>query len=130
MRIADSLPPELIRIAVAAMVIIGFVFLNVMILGYLERKLAGWFQRRPGPMEVGPHGILQMIIDGVKLIGKQFIIPKEAGGHYSAWRLSSPLSRSGYRSSWSLSAGNCRSATWTWGLSSSLQLWPSTLWRT
>jgi NADH-quinone oxidoreductase subunit H len=80
MSIANSLPPELIRIAVAAMVIIGFVFLNSIIMGYLERKLAGWFQRRPGPMEVGPHGILQMIIDGVKLLGKQFIIPKQAGG--------------------------------------------------
>jgi NADH-quinone oxidoreductase subunit H len=78
MTIADSLPPDIIRIAVAAIIIIGFVFLNTMILAYLERKLAGWFQRRPGPMEVGPHGLLQMIIDGVKLLGKQFIIPKEA----------------------------------------------------
>jgi NADH-quinone oxidoreductase subunit H len=78
MFMTDSLPPQLIRIAVTSIIIITFVFLNTMVLGYLERKLAGWFQRRPGPMEVGPHGILQMIIDGAKLIGKQFIIPKEA----------------------------------------------------
>lgn len=73
-----QLPPELIRIALSAMVVIAFVFINSMLLGYLERKLAGWFQRRPGPMEVGPQGILQMLIDGVKLLGKQFIVPDES----------------------------------------------------
>ncbi|MBP1753322.1 MAG: nuoH [Geobacteraceae bacterium] len=78
METVNSLPPELIRIVVTALVIIAFVFLNSLILGYLERKFAGWFQLRPGPMEVGPHGIFQLIVDGVKLLGKQFIIPKEA----------------------------------------------------
>jgi NADH-quinone oxidoreductase subunit H len=78
MPMTDPLPPELIRIAVTSVIVITFVFLNSVVLGYLERKLAGWFQRRPGPMEVGPHGILQMIADGVKLVAKQFIIPKEA----------------------------------------------------
>jgi NADH-quinone oxidoreductase subunit H len=78
MPMPDSLPPELIRIVVTSVIVITFVFLNSVVLGYLERKLAGWFQRRPGPMEVGPHGILQMIADGVKLIAKQIIIPKEA----------------------------------------------------
>ena len=72
MHIPETLPPELIRIAVASIIIIAFVFINTMVLGYLERKLAGWFQRRPGPTEVGPHGILQMVVDGVKLLGKQF----------------------------------------------------------
>jgi NADH-quinone oxidoreductase subunit H len=80
MDISASLPPELLRIAVSVLITVSFVFLNSMILGYLERKLAGYFQRRPGPMEVGPHGILQMLVDGVKLIGKQFILPREAGG--------------------------------------------------
>lgn len=71
-------PPELCRIAVASIIVICFVFFNSILLGYLERKLAGWFQRRPGPMEVGPQGILQLIVDGVKLIGKQIIIPRDA----------------------------------------------------
>lgn len=72
------LPPELIRIAVASLIVIGFVFFNSILLGYLERKLAGWFQRRPGPMEVGPHGLLQLVVDGVKLVGKQIVIPRDA----------------------------------------------------
>ena len=73
-----SLPPELIRIVISTAVIVAFVFLNAMILGYAERKLAGYFMRRPGPMEVGPLGLLQLIVDGVKLIGKQLIVPKDS----------------------------------------------------
>jgi len=72
------LPPEMIRIAVTSLIVMAFVFFNSMLLGYLERKFAGWFQRRPGPMEVGPHGILQLIVDGVKLLGKQIVIPRES----------------------------------------------------
>jgi NADH-quinone oxidoreductase subunit H len=29
-------------------------------------------------MEVGPHGVLQLLADAVKLLGKQFIIPRQA----------------------------------------------------
>ncbi len=78
MQIFETLPPEFIRITVASVIIIAFVFINSIVLGYVERKLAGWFQRRPGPTEVGPCGILQMVVDGVKLLGKQFIIPRQA----------------------------------------------------
>jgi NADH-quinone oxidoreductase subunit H len=75
---SSLLPPELVRIAVASLIVIGFVFFNSIMLGYLERKLAGWFQRRPGPMEVGPYGLLQLLVDGVKLVGKQIVMPREA----------------------------------------------------
>jgi NADH-quinone oxidoreductase subunit H len=68
----------MLRIAFTSLIVMGFVFLNSILLGYLERKLAGWFQRRPGPMEVGPQGLLQLIVDGVKLVGKQIVIPREA----------------------------------------------------
>jgi NADH-quinone oxidoreductase subunit H len=78
MELLHALPPQLIRMLVTAVAVIGFVFLNVLLIGYLERKLAGRFQRRPGPMEVGPHGLLQMIADAVKLLGKQFIVPRQA----------------------------------------------------
>ncbi len=69
---------ELVRMIIAAVLVIAFVFLNAMIMGYLERKISAHIQRRPGLMEVGPHGILQLLIDGLKLIGKQLIVPKDA----------------------------------------------------
>ena len=40
--------------------------------------MAGHLQLRPGPMEVGPHGLLQTITDGVKLVGKELILPLKA----------------------------------------------------
>lgn len=71
------LSSEFPRIILCAVVLIGFGFLNAVIMGYLERKIAARIQRRPGPMEVGPHGILQLIVDGIKIIAKQLIIPKD-----------------------------------------------------
>ncbi len=69
---------EILRIGVSIVLVLGFVVFNVLILVYVERKVAGHMQRRPGPMEVGPHGILQTLVDGLKLMGKQFLIPREA----------------------------------------------------
>jgi NADH-quinone oxidoreductase subunit H len=78
METVGTLPPQLLRMILSAVVVIAFVFMNGLLLGYLERKLAGRFQLRPGPMEVGPQGMLQMVADAVKLIGKQFIIPRQS----------------------------------------------------
>ena len=75
MELISTLPPELIRMVFAAIIIISFIFLNAIMMGYLERKIAGHVQRRPGPMEVGSHGILQLVVDGVKLVGKELLIP-------------------------------------------------------
>jgi len=59
----------------AVIIIISFIFLNAVMMGYLERKIAGHVQRRLGPMEVGFHGILQLVVDGVKLVGKELLVP-------------------------------------------------------
>jgi NADH-quinone oxidoreductase subunit H len=75
METISTLPPELIRMVIAVIIIISFLFINAIVMGYAERKIAGHVQRRPGPMEVGSHGILQMIVDGVKLVGKELLIP-------------------------------------------------------
>jgi len=75
METISILPPELIRMVIAVIIIISFLFINAIMMGYLERKIAGHVQRRPGPMEVGFHGILQMVVDGVKLLGKELLIP-------------------------------------------------------
>ena len=50
--------------------------LNVAFLVLVERKVAGHIQLRPGPMEVGSHGILQTLIDAVKLLGKEMVTPQ------------------------------------------------------
>jgi NADH-quinone oxidoreductase subunit H len=55
--------------------VMAFVAINVLVLVYAERKGAGHIQRRPGPYEVGPHGILQPLADAGKLMGKQLLTP-------------------------------------------------------
>ncbi|MTJ80814.1 MAG: NADH-quinone oxidoreductase subunit NuoH [Telmatospirillum sp.] len=70
--------PELLRIVVGMVAVMAFVALNVLVLVYAERKGAGHIQRRPGPYEVGPHGILQPLADAGKLMGKQLLMPKSA----------------------------------------------------
>ncbi|GAB7079908.1 NADH-quinone oxidoreductase subunit NuoH [Megalodesulfovibrio paquesii] len=79
MALADlQIPGALVRLVVALAALAAFVGLNGMLLVYLERKVAGHIQRRPGPFEVGPHGILQAVADALKLVGKQLITPKGA----------------------------------------------------
>lgn len=60
---------------VTLVAIMAFVGLSGLVLVYVERKVAGFIQRRPGPYEVGPHGILQAFADAGKLISKQLVSP-------------------------------------------------------
>ncbi len=43
-----------------------------------ERKIMGYKQRRRGPNKVGVKGIIQPIIDGIKLMIKEIIIPSKS----------------------------------------------------
>ena len=72
-----TLPP-----AVQALIMGGAVLGAIVgLLAYvtlLERKFAARLQSRIGPYRVGPHGLLQPIADGVKLLLKEDVIPDTA----------------------------------------------------
>ncbi|WP_245589021.1 NADH-quinone oxidoreductase subunit NuoH [Desulfatirhabdium butyrativorans] len=74
----DLLAHPVVRIVVALALTMAFVGLMGLVLVYAERKVAGYIQRRPGPFEVGPQGILQSLADAGKLVGKQLVRPFDA----------------------------------------------------
>jgi NADH-quinone oxidoreductase subunit H len=74
--IYSFLGPEVMAGLIGLLIIAAIVPLNVAFLVLLERKVAGHIQLRPGPMEVGPHGILQTLVDAVKLLGKEMVTPR------------------------------------------------------
>jgi NADH-quinone oxidoreductase subunit H len=57
--------------------------MNVLLIGmaymtYFERKVMAAMQDRMGPTRTGPKGLLQPIADGIKLLGKEDLIPAHA----------------------------------------------------
>lgn len=69
---------DLIFISLAAVAISAFVGAFAAFGGLVERKLIGRIHSRYGPMETGPHGILQTVADAVKFIAKEPLIPRLA----------------------------------------------------
>lgn len=67
-----------VRLVLYVVGIMSFVGLNAAYLVWVERKGAARFQRRPGPTEVGPQGLLQPIADALKLMSKQVLVPPTA----------------------------------------------------
>jgi NADH-quinone oxidoreductase subunit H len=63
--------------------LVAFVFMNALLIGmaymtYFERKVLASMQDRMGPTRTGPKGLLQPIADGIKLLGKEDLIPGNA----------------------------------------------------
>jgi NADH-quinone oxidoreductase subunit H len=63
--------------------IVGFIVLNALLgamayMTWLERKVIALMQDRIGPNRTGPFGLLQPIADGIKLLGKEDLVPKFA----------------------------------------------------
>jgi NADH-quinone oxidoreductase subunit H len=73
---ANYLGPDLARIVVGLVGVLALVQVNALFLVWLERKVAAHIQLRIGPKEVGPFGILQTIVDGIKLVSKELITPR------------------------------------------------------
>jgi NADH-quinone oxidoreductase subunit H len=59
-------------------VVVIFAFLMVLTLFaiWAERRLIGRMQQRPGPNRAGPFGLLQSLMDGLKLPLKEDIVPR------------------------------------------------------
>ena len=63
--------------------IVAFIIMNVLLVGmaymtYFERKVIAAMQDRMGPTRTGPKGLLQPLADGIKLLGKEDLIPANA----------------------------------------------------
>ena len=65
-------------ILIVIVLVMAVVLGHVAYLTYFERKILGHMQDRLGPMEVGFHGLLQPVADGLKLFFKEDIIPTGA----------------------------------------------------
>ena len=75
-KLVNYLGPDLTVIIVGLVGVLALVQVNALFLVWLERKVAAHIQLRIGPKEVGPFGIFQTIVDGVKLVSKELITPR------------------------------------------------------
>ena len=62
-------------IAIKAVGVFVFLLLTVLVAILVERKLLGRMQMRYGPNRVGPFGLLQSLVDGIKLALKEGLVP-------------------------------------------------------
>ena len=65
-------------VVLKALALFVFLLVSVIFTIWLERRVVARMQMRLGPNRVGPFGLLQGLVDGVKIALKQDIIPKAA----------------------------------------------------
>ncbi len=66
---------NLVMSVVYFVAIAAVVTFNIIIIVWMDRRVASLFQERIGPNRVGPFGLMQSLVDAVKLIGKESVIP-------------------------------------------------------
>jgi NADH-quinone oxidoreductase subunit H len=77
MELPEILFNPLVR-GIIGVCLMSAIFLGAMAAVWFERKLSADIQQRYGPMRTGPHGLLQLVADAIKLFTKEDIIPKNA----------------------------------------------------
>ncbi|MBW3576779.1 MAG: NADH-quinone oxidoreductase subunit NuoH [Actinobacteria bacterium] len=65
-------------VALKVVAIVALFLVAPLAIGYMEHKVMAHQQARFGPMDVGPHGTLQLVADGVKFMQKEGIVPRAA----------------------------------------------------
>ena len=76
--VADFSDTPLWLSAIKALGVFVYLLLQVVVVIWAERRIAGIMQNRQGPNRFGPWGILQTLADGFKLMWKEAVRPARA----------------------------------------------------
>nr|YP_010403010.1 NADH-plastoquinone oxidoreductase subunit 1 [Bolbitis x multipinna]YP_010702373.1 NADH-plastoquinone oxidoreductase subunit 1 [Bolbitis sinensis]UQV94818.1 NADH-plastoquinone oxidoreductase subunit 1 [Bolbitis x multipinna]WCL38734.1 NADH-plastoquinone oxidoreductase subunit 1 [Bolbitis sinensis] len=68
---------ESIWILISTLILVTGVTTGVLVIVWLERKVSAGVQQRVGPEYAGPLGIIQPLVDGIKLLLKEDVIPSK-----------------------------------------------------
>ncbi|HEY2692417.1 MAG TPA: NADH-quinone oxidoreductase subunit NuoH [Streptosporangiaceae bacterium] len=63
-------------IIIKVLAVFLFLLLGTLFMIWAERRVIGRMQQRPGPNRAGPFGLLQSLLDGIKLALKEDIVPR------------------------------------------------------
>src|SRR5262252_3191600 len=62
--------------AIKVLIVFVFLMLTTLLMIWAERRVIGRMQQRPGPNRAGKFGLLQSLMDGIKLPLKEDIVPR------------------------------------------------------
>lgn len=77
-RVVNEILITIIETVIKGAIVIGGLMTSFAYMTWLERKLVGRFQLRPGPNRAGPFGLLLPLADGIKLFLKEDFVPAGA----------------------------------------------------